>query len=122
MPEKEMVRPVTAGITSQDDADRLESEQRRNFLRNSAAFTGAALAAGAAGAAPAKAAKLAINKSNKEMGRGIEPAVYGMPSKFEAHVKRRRTDVLKNKQHWSDWSMTPIHQQPGIVYAQWPVL
>ena len=110
-----LVHPVSKGITSQYDADRLESEQRRTFLRNSALFTGAALTASAFSAAPAGAAKLAVSQSNKEMGREIEPEAYGMPSKFEAHVKRRRTDVLKNKQHWSDWSMTPIHQQPGIV-------
>ena len=38
-----------------------------------------------------------------------------MPSKFEAHVKRRRTDVFKNRQNWSDWSMTPLQHQPGII-------
>jgi sulfane dehydrogenase subunit SoxC len=38
-----------------------------------------------------------------------------MPSKFEAHVKRRRSDVLKNRQNWSDWSMTPLQHQPGII-------
>ena len=38
-----------------------------------------------------------------------------MPSKFEAHVKRRRTDVFKNRQNLSDWSMTPLQYQPGII-------
>ncbi len=111
----EFVSPISKEINSRGDADRLESEQRRNFLRNSALFSGAALAAGAFSPAPASAAKLGVAQSNKEMGREIEAEAYGMPSKFEAHVKRRRTDVLKNKQNWSDWSMTPIHQQPGII-------
>jgi len=41
--------------------------------------------------------------------------MYGMPSKYEAHVARRRSDVLKNRQNWSDWSMTPLQHQPGII-------
>jgi len=97
----EYIGPISKEINSRDDADRLESEQRRNFLRNSALFGGGALAAGAFSPAPAGAAKLGISDSNKEMGREIEPEAYGMPSKFEAHVKRRRTDVLKNKQSTS---------------------
>ncbi len=119
MSDLELVHPISRDdegggeLTPTDN--RPQSEQRRDFLRYGAAFAGAAVAAGAAGTGAAKAAKLSVPKSNKEMGREIEPAVYGMPSKFEKHVKRRRTDVLKNKQHWSDWSMTPIHQQPGII-------
>ena len=38
-----------------------------------------------------------------------------MPSKYEAHVRRRRSDVLKNRQNFSDWSMTPLQHQHGIV-------
>ena len=38
-----------------------------------------------------------------------------MPSKFESNVRRRRTDVLKNRQNFSDWSMTPLQHQHGIV-------
>ena len=49
------------------------------------------------------------------MGRIIEPTAYGVPSKFESQVARRRTDVLVNRQNWSDWSMTPLHQLYGIV-------
>lgn len=83
---------------------------RRSFLRTSAALAGGAIAAGAARAAP-----LAVPPSMRQPGRPIEPEAYGMPSKFEAHVVRRRTDVFKNRQNWSDWSMTPLQHQPGIV-------
>ena len=85
---------------------------RRAFLTKSAALAGgsAIAAAGAARAAP-----LAIAPSSQEPGRGIEQEAYGMPSKFEAHVRRRRTDVFKNRQNWSDWSMTPLQHQPGII-------
>jgi sulfane dehydrogenase subunit SoxC len=93
------------------DPDSPASQQRRRLLRGGLAAAGAA----ATGVMAARAEPLAVPPSNKEMGRPIEPAVYGMPSKYEAHVKRRRTDVFVNKQNWSDWSMTPLHQQPGII-------
>ncbi len=91
----------------------LESQDRRRFLRGSAALAGGAVAAGATGLAAAQS--LQIPESNQAMGRPIEAAVYGMPSKFESHVVRRRTDVFKNRQNWSDWSMTPLQYQPGII-------
>lgn len=85
---------------------------RRSFLRRSAVAVGGATAL--AGAGTVAAQQLAIPESNREMGRTIPPEEYGMPSKFEAHVKRRRTDVLKNRQNFSDWSMTPLQHQYGI--------
>ena len=84
---------------------------RRDFLRRTAALTGGALATTGA----ARAAPLAIPPSNQEAGRIIDESAYGSPSKFEAHVKRRRSDVLKNRQNLSDWSMTPLQHQPGII-------
>ena len=83
---------------------------RRKFLRRSAALTGGMLAAGSARAAP-----LPVPATNQAPGRVIDETAYGMPSKFEEHVKRRRTDVLKNRQNLSDWSMTPLQHQPGII-------
>ena len=87
------------------------SSSRRNFIRKTAALTGGAFA----GAGAARAAPLPVPSTNREPGRIIDEAAYGMPSKFEGHVKRRRTDVLKNRQNWSDWSMTPLQYQPGII-------
>jgi len=84
---------------------------RRNFLRRSVALAGGALAAGGA----ARAAPLAVPGSNQGVGRIIEASAYGMPSKYEAHVARQRTQVPKNAQNWSDWSMTPLQHQPGII-------
>src|SRR5439155_7948521 len=83
----------------------------RNFLRNTAALTGGALGAGTA----ARAAPLPIPPTNREPGRVIDETAYGMPSKYESHVMRRRTDVLKNRQNLSDWSMTPLQHQAGII-------
>jgi sulfane dehydrogenase subunit SoxC len=84
---------------------------RRTFLRNTTALAGGALAtSGATHAAPLK-----TQPSVHEMGRPIQAEAYGMPSKYEAHVMRRRTDVFVNRQNWSDWSMTPLQHQPGII-------
>src|SRR5512134_185628 len=99
---------------SKEEEARLESEDRRAFLRRSAAMAGGALAVGGVASA-ARAAPLPVAPATQEMGRPIPPAMYGMPSKFEAHVARRRTDVFVNRQNWSDWSMTPLQHQHGIV-------
>lgn len=89
---------------------------RRRFLTGAAA-AGGALAAGAlaAGSTGAKAETLKVPAWSKSMGRPIDPKVYGMPSKYEKHVTRNRTDVLVNKQNFSDWSMTPLQHQEGII-------
>lgn len=91
------------------------SEGRRAFLRRGAAAAGAGLAGATGLAGAAGAEKLAVPASNKEPGRIIDPKVYGMPSKFEKHVTRNRTDVFVNRQNWSDWSMTPLQHQHGII-------
>ena len=88
---------------------------RRALLgRSVAAAVGVA---GVAGVVPGRstAAPLAVPPSNLALGRALPASEYGMPSRFEAHVARRRTDVLVNRQNFSDWSMTPLHQQHGTV-------
>src|SRR5262245_56406487 len=101
-------------LLPKEEEARLASEDRRAFLRKSAAMAGGALAVGTV-ASTARAAPLPIAPTTQEMGRPIPPAMYGMPSKYEAHVARRRTDVFVNRQNWSDWSMTPLQDQHGIV-------
>ncbi len=105
--------PKRTLLTREQDAE-LELQDRRRFLRRGAAIAGGAIAAGGMASA-ARGAPLPIPPSAQEMGRPIEPAAYGMPSKFEKDVARRRTDVLKNRQNWSDWSMTPLQDQLGII-------
>src|SRR5260370_27426722 len=80
--------------------NRRQSPERRTFLRSGGALAGAAVAS-VTGITAAGAQRLEIPQTEKEMGRIIDPEAYGMPSKFEAQVKRRRTDVLVNKQNWS---------------------
>lgn len=98
-----------------DEKRRSPNPTRRQVLLGAAAAAGGALATGAVGMSAARAAALPIPESAKSMGRPIEPEAYGMPSKFEAHVKRRRTDVFVNKQNFSDWSMTPLQHQHGVL-------
>ncbi|MGD9784548.1 MAG: sulfite dehydrogenase [Hyphomicrobiaceae bacterium] len=90
------------------------SNGRRSFLKGSMALAGAGAATGA-GLVAARADSLGVPPSNQEMGREMELKAYGMPSKFEKHVSRNRTDVFVNKQKWSDWSMTPLQHQIGII-------
>ena len=89
-------------------------DTRRAFLRKGAVIAGTALA-GAGAAQRAGGAQLPIPSTAQQPGRPIPPTSYGAPSKFEAHVMRRRTDVFVNSQNWSDWSMTPLQDQHGIV-------
>lgn len=86
---------------------------RRLLLKRTSAAAAGLAAAGsaiAAGDSP-----LGVPPSNKAVGRPVPEGEYGLPSRFEAHVKRRRTDVLVNRQNFSDWSFTPIQHQHGVV-------
>ena len=87
---------------------------RRRFLSTSALIAGTALAGGGLAGAAA-GAPLEVPPTSTEPGRGIPETAYGSPSKYESHVARRRSDVLVNRQNLSDWSMTPIQHQHGIV-------
>ena len=89
------------------------SKGRRRFLTRTLA-TGGAVAGTAAGAA-AIAQGLPVPQSNRTLGKPIPPTEYGVPSAYEKHVVRRRTDVFVNRQNWSDWSMSPLQHQPGII-------
>jgi sulfane dehydrogenase subunit SoxC len=89
-------------------------DSRRGFLRKGAVVAGAILG-GAGAVQKAAAAPLEIPPTAKEMGRPVPATAYGMPSRFEAHVTRRRTDVFVNRQNWSDWTMTPLQHQHGTV-------
>lgn len=90
----------------------LKTSSRRKFLNSAATAIAAATVASASKTA---AAPLEVHPSSQAMGRPTEAQGYGMPSKYEAHVTRNRTDVFVNKQNFSDWSMTPIQHQHGII-------
>ncbi|MDB5808718.1 MAG: soxC [Betaproteobacteria bacterium] len=102
---------VAVSVATRVDAA-LGSASRRNFLRRGTTIAGGALAAGATAGS---LAALPVPDSNKGFGKPIAEDDYGMPSKFESKVRRRRTDIFKNRQNFSDWSMTPLQSQYGIV-------
>jgi sulfane dehydrogenase subunit SoxC len=105
--------PKRTPLTEEEDA-KLESQDRRAFFRRSALAAGGALTAGGLASA-ARGTPLTVPATEHEMGRPIEATAYGMPSKFEKNVVRRRTDVFVNRQNWSDWSMTPLQYQLGVT-------
>lgn len=115
---------ITEKMKSLVDASRKELQsrssmshdpKRRALLGQSIAYAGALGAGGLAAKEALAQDALAVSPAAKEHGRPLPPEEYGMPSKFEKHVKRRRTDVFVNRQNFSDWSMTPIQHQHGIV-------
>ncbi len=110
---KQLTHDVRSELQATDSIT--HNPARRALLGRSAAAVAAVGAAGLATAGRAQAQALAVPDSNRTMGRAIPESEYGLPSKFEAHVKRRRSDVLVNKQNFSDWSMTPVHQQLGTI-------
>ncbi len=90
------------------------ADTRRSFLHKTALIAGTTLAGGVM-TGRAGGAQLPIPSTSQQAGRPIPPTSYGTPSKFEANVVRRRTDVFVNRQNWSDWSMSPLQDQHGIV-------
>ncbi|AEV35874.1 Sulfur oxidation molybdopterin C protein, SoxC [Pseudovibrio sp. FO-BEG1] len=78
-------------------------------MLSGAALTGAAL--------PARADDPAITNLQpwmQELGDGVDAMPYGMPSKFEAHVKRRTVEWL-TADRVSSINFTPLHELDGII-------
>src|SRR5476649_568579 len=82
--------------SAEEQLEQLENTSRRNFLRRGSTIAGSAIAAGTAGISISQAAPLPIPQSNLGSGKPISENDYGVPSKFESNVRRRRSDVLKN--------------------------
>ena len=61
---------------------------RRAFLRGAAAV-GGATAMGTSAAAQGDPAITELKPWNQFLGEGVDASPYGMPSKFEAHVRRQ---------------------------------
>ena len=92
--------PQRSESTSSEPAGSDASRRgRRRFLRESVAMMSGALAASAMAPRPAGAEPLPIPESARQPGRPIPATEYGMPSKFEGAVLRRRTDVFVNRHY-----------------------
>ena len=86
---------------------------RRQLLKG-----GLALSAGLAAAGTARAegdpAITEIQDWNRYLGDGVDARPYGMPSPFEAHVKRRNVEWL-TADTVSSINFTPLHELDGII-------
>lgn len=103
-------------FTDREEDSALKSAEMSGLKlgRRSVLLAAPAIAAGSL-VGTARADPLPIPESNMMMGDPIPETDYGMPIGFEDHVRRRRSDVFVNLQNWSDWSMTPLQHQIGIV-------
>ena len=87
---------------------------RRNFLKGAAA-SGAALVGGTnAAKAAGDPAILEKQPWAQFLGAGVDEAPYGVPSKFEAHVRRQSVPWL-TADPVSSINFTPLHELDGII-------
>ncbi len=86
---------------------------RRAFLRGAAA-AGGATAIGTSVAAQGDPAITQLKPWNQFLGEGVDASPYGMPSKFEAHVRRQDVPWL-TADPISSINFTPLHEMDGII-------
>jgi sulfane dehydrogenase subunit SoxC len=91
---------------------RPSAPSRREILLGGAAAGGAALAAGAARAGDPAITEL--QPWTTQLGEGVDARPYGMPSKFEEHVRRRNVPWL-TADPVSSVNFTPLHELDGII-------
>ncbi len=95
-------------------SERLKSPTRRNLLKGGALLSGAALTGAAL---PVRADDPAITNLQpwmQELGDGVDAMPYGVPSQYEAHVKRRTVEWL-TADRVSSINFTPLHELDGII-------
>ncbi|WP_082596924.1 sulfite dehydrogenase [Pseudovibrio sp. POLY-S9] len=95
-------------------SERLKSPTRRNLLKGGALLSGAALTGAAL---PARANDPAITNLQpwmQELGDGVDAMPYGVPSQYEAHVKRHTVEWL-TADRVSSINFTPLHELDGII-------
>lgn len=86
---------------------------RRAFLRGAAA-AGGATAIGTSVAAQGDPAITQLKPWSQFLGEGVDASPYGMPSKFEAHVRRQDVPWL-TADPISSINFTPLHEMDGII-------
>ena len=88
---------------------------RRGVLSGALAAGGTAAVSGVP--RPAAASETAITQIpdwSRILGEGVDTRPYGLPSEFEAHVKRRHVNWLTATRE-SSVNFTPLHQLDGII-------
>ncbi|MEL6551461.1 MAG: sulfite dehydrogenase [Pseudomonadota bacterium] len=91
----------------------MSNTTRRGFLTAAAAGT-ASIASGRAAAEGPDPAITNIQPWMQELGEGVDVYPYGMPTEFEAHVKRRNVEWL-TADPVSSINFTPLHELDGII-------
>lgn len=87
---------------------------RRSFLKAAAAAPVAAVAGQAAAQVGPDPAITQKQPWNQFLGPGVDEAPYGMPSKYEAHVRRQNVPWL-TADPVSSINFTPLHELDGII-------
>src|SRR5712664_3655839 len=93
--------------------------RRRDFLRQSALLASSALGVRAIAAPGSVSAPRSENlppntpRWMKVQGEPVVSAPYGVPSRYEADVIRRATNITPTL--WSSWSFTPLQDLHGII-------
>ena len=90
-----------------------KSTSRRAFLKGGIAAGGAMATATVANAA-GDPAITQVQPWRQQLGEGVDAYPYGMPSPFEAHVKRRNVPWL-TADPVSSINFTPLHDLDGII-------
>ena len=102
----------------EDRSPQAASGSRRRFLRSAALFTGVAAASGNGARAIAQDAAEALPPNvppwSKSLGAPVLASPYGVPSKFEANVRRRESPGLTRTPH-SSVAFTPLQSLFGII-------
>jgi sulfane dehydrogenase subunit SoxC len=86
---------------------------RRGFIKAGLAAGGAIATAGTVRAA-GDPAITELQPWNQQLGAGVDAAPYGMPSPYEANVKRRTVPWL-TADPISSINFTPLHEMDGII-------
>src|SRR3954468_3553871 len=85
---------------------------RRSLLKRTALVAGT-VASGSLVARGAAGAPLRVPETMRRLGNPILSPEYGFPSRHEAGVVRRPTDLTPTQ--YSSWSFTPLDELDGIV-------
>jgi len=88
--------------------------RRRAFLKGSLAVVGGLGASSAQALGGADPAITELQPWRQELGPGVDAAPYGLPSPYEANVRRRRVPWLTAETR-SSINFTPLHQLDGII-------
>lgn len=100
-------------LSSDMNSSAPRSTKRREFLRQGTALAGAALVPATMARAQGENVPPAVPEWTRRQGRPIVSPPYGLPSKYEANVIRRPTDLTPT--NLSSWSFTPLQNLHGII-------